>query len=150
MFKKLLNQKTTKKQFSSLSFISMLFFLLFTLNLSAQSTPEILKNWTALEEAEFHFYVSYSVVKCSPASKAKVLINTFNEDGTNPKVGFTLDFTDASGNKAQVVVAPFASKLGDMFIASCSSDKYSNLKFDAPTNIDIATMKIKITYQTGS
>ena len=149
MFKKLLNQKTTKKQFSSLSFISMLFFLLFTLNLSAQSTPEILKNWTALEEAEFHFDVSYSV-KCSPASKAKVLINTFNEDGTNPKVGFTLDFTDASGNKAQVVVAPFASKLGDMFIASCSSDKYSNLKFDAPTNIDIATMKIKITYQTGS
>lgn len=116
----------------------------------SQTNPEVLKEWTVLEEAEFHYDVSYSVVKCTPTSKAKMLLNTFNEDGTNPKVGFTLDFSDASGNKAQVIVAPFASKLGDMFIASCSSDKYQNLKFDVPENIDISSMKIKITYQTGS
>jgi hypothetical protein len=122
--------------------------LIFTMTLSAQSEQEVLLNWTALEEAEFHFDVSYTVVKCSPTSKATVLMNTFNEDGTNPKVGFTLDFSDDNGNIAQVVVAPFASKLGDMFIASCASEAYSNLKFDCPDNIDLSTMKVKITYQT--
>jgi hypothetical protein len=122
--------------------------LFFTITLSAQTEPEMLKNWTALEEAEFHYDVSYSVVKCSPTSKATVLINAFNEDGTNPKVGFTLNFSDASGNKAQVIVAPFASKLGDMFIANCNSEEYSNLKFNFPENIEISSMKIEITYQT--
>jgi hypothetical protein len=122
--------------------------LFFAISLSAQAEPEVLKNWTALEEAEFHYDVSYGVVKCSPTSKATVLINAFNEDGTNPKVGFTLNFSDASGNKAQVIVAPFASKLGDMFIANCNSEEYSNLKFNFPENIEISSMKIEITYQT--
>jgi hypothetical protein len=85
--------------------------LFFSMTLSAQSEIEVLKNWTTLEEAEFHYDVSYSVVKCSPNSKATVLINAFNEDGTNPKVGFTLDFSDDIGNTAQVVIAPFASNL---------------------------------------
>ena len=124
--------------------------LFFTISLSAQSEPEVLKDWTALEEAEFYFDVSYSVVKCSPDSKALVLINAFNEDGTNPKVGFTLDFSDNNGNTAQVIVAPFASKLGDMFIASCDSEAHSNLKIEYPENIDLATLKIDITYQTQS
>lgn len=123
--------------------------LLFTVNLSAQNSPDIIRNWTALEEAEFHFDVSYSIVKCSPNSKAVVLLNAFNEDGTNPKVGFTLNFSDANGNTSVVKIAPFKTKLGDMFIASCNSSKYSNLKFDYPENIDLKTMEIKITYQTG-
>ncbi len=109
----------------------------------------LLKNWTVLEEAEFHYDVSYTVVKCSPTSKATVLINAFNEDGTNPKVGFTLDFSDESGNTAQVIVAPFASKLGDMFIANCNSEDHSNLKIEYPENIELATLKIDITYQTA-
>ena len=138
----MINKKTFLKN------VLCIMTLFFTISLSAQSEPEVLKNWTALEEAEFYFDVSYSVVKCSPDSKAMVLINAFNEDGTNPKVGFTLDFSDDNGNKAQVVVAPFASKLGDMFIASCASEAYSNLKFDCPDNIDLSTMKVKITYQT--
>jgi len=139
-----MNKKTYLK---SVIFILTLFF---SITLSAQSETEVLKNWTALEEAEFHYDVSYSVVKCSPSSKAMVLINAFNEDGTNPKVGFTLDFSDSSGNKAQVVVAPFASNLGDMRIASCFSDENLNLKFDFPENIDVTSVKIKITYQTAS
>jgi hypothetical protein len=151
MSKKLLFKEKSKILFSTHNyfklFITSLFLLSSVLTYS-QSEPEVLKNWTALEEAEFHFDVSYSIVKCSPASKATVLMNTFNEDGTNPKVGFTLDFSDNKGNKAQVVVAPFASKLGDMFIANCASDEHSNLKFDCPDNIDLSTMKIKITYQT--
>jgi hypothetical protein len=122
--------------------------LFFSMTLSAQSEIEVLKNWTTLEEAEFHYDVSYSVVKCSPNSKATVLINAFNEDGTNPKVGFTLDFSDDTGNTAQVVIAPFASKLGDMFIANCNSEEHSNLKFNFPENIEISSMKIEITYQT--
>ena len=124
--------------------------LFFTISLSAQSEPEVLKDWTALEEAEFYFDVSYSVVKCSPDSKALVLINAFNEDGTNPKVGFTLDFSDNNGNTAQVIVAPFASKLGDMFTASCDSEAHSNLKFDFPENIELSSVKTEITYQTAS
>ena len=122
--------------------------LIFTMTLSAQSEPEVLQNWTALEEADFFYDVSYSIVKCSPTSNAMVLINDFNEDGTNPKVGFTLNFSDDNGNTAQVVITPFASSLGDMFIASCNSEDHSNLKFECPKNIDLATMKIDITYQT--
>jgi hypothetical protein len=122
--------------------------LFFSITLSAQVEPETLKNWTVLEEAEFHYDVSYSVVKCSPTSKATVLINAFNEDGTNPKVGFTLNFSDADNNTAQVIVAPFASNLGDMFIANCNSEEHSNLKFNFPENIEISSMKIEITYQT--
>jgi hypothetical protein len=123
--------------------------LFFAISLSAQVEPEVLKNWTVLEEAEFHYDVSYTVVKCSLTSKATVLINAFNEDGTNPKVGFTLDFSDESGNTAQVIVAPFASKLGDMFIANCNSEDHSNLKIEYPENIELATLKIDITYQTA-
>lgn len=116
----------------------------------SQSEPEILKNWTALEEAEFHYDVSYAVVKCTPTSKPSILINAFNEDGTNPKVGFTLKFSDANGNSFTKVITPFSSKLGDMFIASCNSNKYPNLKFDFPENIELSSMKIEITYQTSS
>jgi hypothetical protein len=135
-----------KKTFLKNAIFTMVLF--FSITLSAQAEPEVLKNWTVLEEAEFHYDVSYSVVKCSPTSKATVLMNAFNEDGTNPKVGFTLNFSDADNNTAQVIVAPFASNLGDMFIANCNSEEYSNLKFNFPENIEISSMKIEITYQT--
>jgi hypothetical protein len=45
--------------------------LLFTITLSAQTAPEVLKNWTVLEEAEFHYDVSYSLVKSSLTSKQR-------------------------------------------------------------------------------
>lgn len=131
---------------------AVFFLIAFLVSLSqfSQSEPEILKNWTALEEAEFHYDVSYSVVKCSPDSKATVLINAFNEDGTHTKVGFTLIFSDASGNSTEIIIKPFASNLGDMKIASCESDENSNLKFNYPEGIDLSTLKITITYQTQS
>tara|TARA_B110000116_G_scaffold194834_1_gene169651 strand:+ start:205 stop:624 length:420 start_codon:yes stop_codon:yes gene_type:complete len=137
----------SKKTFLKNAIFTMVFF--FTITLSAQIEPEVLKNWTSLEEADFYFDVSFAVVKCSPTAKALILINTFNEDGTNPKVGFTLNFLDDKGNTAQIIVAPFASNLGDMFIASCSSNEHSNLKIEYPENIELATLKIDITYQTG-
>ena len=116
----------------------------------AQTEPEYLQNWTQLKEADFYFDVSYAVVKCSPTSKAKVLLNAFNEGGSYLKVGFKLALKDANGNKAIVEIEPFATKLGDMFIASCGEEDHSNLKFDVPEGIDGATMKIEITYTTGS
>jgi hypothetical protein len=150
--KKKLSKKTDRSLSNSKRRLLKTFLLSFVLFCSsfgfAQSSTEVIKNWTALEEAEFHFDVSYAVVKCSPNSNATVLINAFNEDGTNAKVGFTLDFSDDNGNVAQVVITPFASKLGDMFIAKCNSEKHSNLKFDFPQNIDMSSMKINITYQT--
>lgn len=136
-----------KKNFLKNAYFTLALF--FSFSISAQTGPEVLKDWSALEEADFHFDVSYSVVKCNPNSNAFILINAFNEDGTHPKVGFTLNFSDNKGNKAQVIVAPFSTKLGDMMIASCDSDLYNNLKFEFPSNIDLSTMKINITYQTG-
>ena len=116
----------------------------------AQTKPEYLQNWTQLKEANFYFDVAYAVVKCSPTSKAKVLLNAFNEGGSYPKVGFKLALKDANGNKAVIEIALFTIKLGDMFIASCDKEDHSNLKFDVPEGIDAATMKIEITYTTGS
>jgi hypothetical protein len=136
-----------KKTF--LNNVICIMILFFAISLSAQAEPEVLKDWTAMEEADFYFDVSFAVVKCSPTEKALILINTFNEDGTNPKVGFTLNFSDDKGNTAQIIVAPFASNLGDMFIASCSSNEHSNLKIEYPENIELATLKIDITYQTA-
>jgi hypothetical protein len=124
--------------------------LFFSMSLSAQNEPEILKSWTPLEDAKFHYDVSYTIVKCNADSNAIVLLNAFNEGGAYSKVGFTLNFSDENGNTSQKVIVPFASKLGDMFIARCNSEEYSNLKFDFPSNIDLASMKIEITYQTQS
>jgi hypothetical protein len=121
-----------------------------TVNVSAQTSPEVLKDWTALEEAEFHFDVSYSIVKCTSNSKTMVILNAFNEDGTHPKVGFTLKFSDDKGNSEEVIVKPFATRLGDMFIGSCDSNEHANLRFEYPNNVDLSTLKIEITYQTGS
>ena len=102
-----------------------------------------------LEEAEFHFDVSYAVVKCNSTEVPVVIMNAFNEGGSHSLVGFILDISDNSGNKSQIVIPAFKTNLGDMFIASCDSEDYSYLKFEVPSNIDIDTMKIDITYTTG-
>ncbi len=132
---------------------SLLFFTTMLSNsamVSAQTEPEYIQNWTQLKEAEFYYDVSYAVVKCSPTSKAKVLLNAFNEGGVYPKVGFKLILKDAAGNKALIEIAPFISKLGDMFIASCNSDDHANLRFDVPKGLDASTLTIEITYNIGS
>lgn len=139
----------------SIKHIFSLLFLTILLSSSsalvcAQTEPEYIQNWTQLKEADFHFDVSYAVVKCSSTSKAKVLLNAFNEGGSYPKVGFKLALRDAAGNKASVDIALFTTKLGDMFIASCDKEAHANLRFDVPEGIDATTMKIEIAYITGS
>ena len=128
--------------------LSLIMFLPF--GLFAQTEPEFIQNWKSLEEAEFHFDVSYAVVKCNPVAEPVVIMNAFNEGGTYPKVGFKLAISDDAGNTAEVDIPLFATKLGDMFIASCQSEDHSNLRFTVPAGIDPATMKIAITYNTGS
>ena len=128
--------------------LSLIMFL--PSGLFAQTEPEFIQNWTPLEEAEFHFDVSYAVVKCNPVAEPIVIMNAFNESGTFPKVGFTLAISDSAGNTAVVEIPLFATKLGDMFIASCDSEDHSYLRFAVPPRIDAATMKIAITYNTGS
>lgn len=140
-------QQTLNKFFKVCSFMLMFFFSVASYS---QKPPEFIQEWQPLEEAEFHFDVSYAVVKCTPSSNAVVLLNAFNESGAHPKIGFTLNLSDASGNKAQVTIPLYSTTLGDMRMSSCESDEHSNLKFEVPAGIDAATMKIDITYNTGS
>lgn len=140
--------KKSFKEILNRSFFILLFGISTTLY--SQSTPTFIQEWQPLEEAEFHYDVSYAVVKCSPSSKAIVLLHTFNESGAETNVGFTFNLTDSSGKTAKVTVPIFSSKLGDMKMSSCESDENSNLKFEVPAGIDAATMKIEITYNTGS
>lgn len=136
--------------YSKLNYIrKVLTFLLISLSLSTYAQSEYIKDWVPLEEAKFHFDVSYAVVKCTPSSAAIVLMNAFDEGGAHPQVGFTLNISDSNGNKAQVTIPLFETKLGDMRIANCDSDENSHLKFDVPKNIDAKTMEIDITYNTG-
>lgn len=130
------------------SIFMLLFLLTFTTGASAQSDSGVLKDWTVLEEADFHFDVSYAIVNCK--GKATVVMNAFNEGGAHPKVGFNLTFSDASGKTAEVVVPLFATKLGDMLISSCESNDNAQLKFALPEGIDVNTVKVSIKYNTGS
>lgn len=137
-----------QRQTKRLIMLSLILFL--PSGLFAQVEPEFIQNWTTLTEAEFHFDVSYAVVKCNPVAEPIVIMNAFNEGGAHPKVGFKLAISDDAGNKAEVIIPLFATKLGDMFIASCESEEHANLKFAVPAGIDAASMKIAITYNTGS
>jgi hypothetical protein len=123
----------TQRQMKRLIMLSLIVFL--PSGLFAQTEPEFIQNWTFLEEAEFHFDVSYAVVKCNPVADPVVIMNAISDD---------------AGNTAEVEIPLFATKLGDMFIASCESDDHSNLRFAIPAGIDAATMKMAITYNTGS
>lgn len=138
-----------KKQLLHVGSIVMLCLLFsFSTEASAQSGPEVLKDWTVLEEADFHFDVSYAVVSCK--GKATVIMNAFNESGAHPKVGFNLTFSDASGKTAEVTIPLFATKLGDMMISSCESNDNAHLKFALPEGIDVNSVKVSIKYTTGS
>lgn len=137
-----------QRQTKRLIMLSLIMFL--PSGLFAQTEPEFIQNWTPLEEAAFHFDVMYAVVKCNPVAEPVVLMNAFNEGGAHAKVGFKLAISDASGNKADVEIPLFSTNLGDMFIASCNSDDHAYLRFPVPAGIEAATMKIAITYTTGS
>lgn len=137
-------------QFVKKRFCILMITLLLPLGMTAQSEPEVIQQWTVLEEAEFYFDVSYTVVKCSPTATPVVLMNAFNEGGIETNVGFTLALTDANGNTAEVTIPLFQSNLADMFIASCDSDEHANLRFEVPQGMDANSLSISITYNTGS
>lgn len=112
----------------------------------AQSDPEVIQNWQRLEEADFYFDVSYSVVKCSADATPIILLNAFNEGGAVSAIGFTLKISDKAGNSATVEIDKFNTGFGDMYIASCGSEEHSNLKFNVPDGIDATSLSIEITY----
>ncbi len=147
MFTKLLKQSRIlrTRNFRSISFFSFLLF--FTLNISAQSSPQVLTEWTALEEAEFLVDTSYQIVKCSPDNTPEVLLNVFNEAGMKTSFTIVLHFSDASNNKKDVEIIFTNIKQAEMRIASCTNNQYSNLKFSVPAGIEVSSLKLTITYK---
>ena len=121
--------------------------LVFSMQANAQAAGnETIMPWTALEEADFYFDVSFTVVKCNPVSKPEILLNAFNEGGNVDAVGFTLKLTDKDGNEATVEIEKFTIGQAEMFIASCSTSDYENLRFEVPEGLDPSSISIDITY----
>lgn len=122
-------------------------FFIFSVSLYSQSIPETLKDWTALEEAEFLVDASYTVVKCSSESAPTVLLNVFNEAGIKTSFGMILHFSDASNTKKDVEINFTNFKQADMRIASCENNQYANLKFNVPDGIDVSSLTLTVTYK---
>ena len=147
MFTKLPTQKGMLSSRKTQLFSTLALLLFFTLNLSAQSTSQVLKDWTVLEEAEFLVDTSYQIVKCSPDSKPEVLMNVFNEAGMKTSFDIILHFSDANNNKKDVTLNFTNIKQAEMRIATCTNNQYANLKFNVPEGIDISSLKLTITYK---
>jgi hypothetical protein len=147
MFTKLPTPKGMLSSRKTQLFSTLTLLLFFTLNLSAQSTSQVLKDWTVLEEAEFLVDTSYQIVKCSSDSKPEVLMNVFNEAGMRTSFDIILHFSDAKSNKKDVTLNFTNIKQAEMRIASCTNNQYANLKFNVPEEIDISSLKLTITYK---
>lgn len=147
MFTKLLQQSRILRTRNFQSFSIFTFLLFLTLTISAQSSPQVLTEWTALEEAEFLVDTSYQIIKCSPESTPEILLNVFNEAGMKTSFTIVLHFSDASNNQKDVEIIFTNIKQGEMRIASCTNNQYSNLKFNVPEGIDVSSLKLTITYK---
>ncbi len=121
-------------------------FLVFSMQAKAQE-PEIIRGWDNLEEAEFHFDVYYQIVRCSPNAKTQIHLWAFNEGGNVDAIGFTLTLSDSDGTTTTHVVEKFDIGFGRSHKALCDSEDYDYLKFDLPTDIDVDSLTIDITYQ---
>jgi len=135
----------------SAKFLRSLFLvsgLLFAFSMSSKAQEaEIIKGWDNLEEAEFLFDVYYQIVKCSPDATTQVHLWAFNEGGKVDAVGFTLTLTDSDGTTMTHVVEKFNIGFGQSYKASCDYEDYDYLKFDLPTDMDVGSLSIDITYQ---
>lgn len=147
MFTKLLQQSRILRTRNFQPFSIFTFLLFLTLTISAQSSPQVLTEWTALEEAEFLVDTSYQIIKCSPDSTPEILLNVFNEAGMKTSFTIVLHFSDASNNQKDVEIIFSNIKQGEMRIASCTNNQYSNLKFNVPKGIDLSSLKLTITYK---
>lgn len=120
--------------------------LIFTMTLSAQSEQEVLQDWTTLEEADFLVDVTYKLVKCSDTSNPEILLNVFNESGMKTDFGFTLHLKDGNNNTKDIVL-DLSVPQAEMWIANCKDNKYPDLKIVVPTDLDVTTLSITITYK---
>ena len=120
--------------------------LVFSMQANAQES-EVIKGWDNLEEAEFLFDVYYQILKCSPDATTQVHLWAFNEGGKVDAVGFTLTLTDSDGTTMTHVVDKFDIGFGQSYKASCDNEDYDYLKFDLPTDMDVGSLSIDITYQ---
>lgn len=125
--------------------LSLIMFL--PLGLFSQSKPKIIQGWNNLEEADFLFDVYYQIVECTPLiSATEVHLWAFNEGGNVDAIGFTLTLKDGDGTKVTHTIKKFEIGLGKSHKADCANDDYPYLKFALPTEIDLATLTIDITY----
>jgi hypothetical protein len=109
-------------------------FLFLTSQIFALSEPEFLENWLVLEEVELHYDVSYSVVKCSPTSKATVLINAFNEnEQLEGIINMNLDTNDDSW----VLDTTLNNIVFYHKIVPCGDKKAVLLKFENNNNFNV-------------
>jgi hypothetical protein len=108
--------------------------LFFTITLSAQVEPEVLKNWTVLEEAESHYDVSFSVVKGSSTSKATVLINAFNKDEQPEGI---INMNQETKDDSWVLDTTLNNVVFYHKLVSCGDRKAVLLKFDNKNNFNV-------------
>jgi len=109
--------------------------------------PEVLKDWSRLEESATLVDVSYKVVRCSAGGPASVLLQIFNEGGMVSNIGFSLSITDlttgsVTSHSIQSVAAPFAQ----IITGTCDGADQPLLKFDLPSGFDGANVSIVISY----
>jgi hypothetical protein len=127
-------------------FLATVMMLGFSFQAQAQE-PKVIKGWNHLEEAEFVFDVYYQIVECIPlVSPTEIHLWAFNEGGKVDAVGFTLTLRDADGTEVTHTVEKFEIGLGQSYKAECGNDAYPYLKFALPSEIDVETMTIDITY----
>lgn len=135
--------KTKTSYLSSAVFILALFF---SISLAAQSEKEVIREWNNLEEADYLVDVSYSIVKCSSTSDPEILLNVFNESGIKTNFGFTLHLKDAN-NITKDYVIDLSIPQAQMHIATCENNQYPKLKIAIPSDLDVSTLGITITYK---
>jgi hypothetical protein len=108
--------------------------LLCNITLFAQLGPEDTKDWTALEEAEFHFDVSYSAVKSSPTSKATILTNAFNDDEQPEGI---ININQETKDDSWVLDTTLNNVVFYHKLVSCGDKKAVLLKFENRNNFNV-------------
>lgn len=108
--------------------------LLCNITLFAQLGPEDTKDWAALEEAEFHFDVSYSAVKSSPTSKATILTNAFNDDEQPEGI---ININQETKDDSWVLDTTLNNVVFYHKLVSCGDRKAVLLKFDNKNNFNV-------------
>lgn len=98
-------------------------------------------------EHEIHFDVFVKVIKCKKDSKEYVVITAFNESGATRNAGFKVKLSDTKGNEQIIVVAPFVTKMGEIFSSSCEGENLDkNLREELSNSIDKSSLNITVEF----